>query len=313
MVLGVTIKRALLYTSPLSALISVDPESPQADELRQLLNIVSGRAPDNQGRTSEPLVKEELAIVEFLTAKTNYKQAANSADRTQRGDDQTPVDLLLGLAKTRSGRRAAEEEKRQIRLQQYREVEEQRASAKRTGGMSSPWGYVAPSMPGLDVQQPFGQSNQRGRMPRPLQPPPAKRPNGQQDSPWGNDIFANLANDVMQPQFNQSPRRSDPSPHRGSFGQQSANSFSLSPFASMSNMPLPSPSSNIPNDLFNSNPNPNMSTNDVSQQFGQNILDGFDFSDLGLNFGTTAPSQGLDAASFNPFALAQNASTAADG
>ncbi|EIW71357.1 hypothetical protein TREMEDRAFT_20778, partial [Tremella mesenterica DSM 1558] len=161
MVLGVTIK--------------LDPDSPQADELRQLLNVVSGRAPDVQGRISEPLVKEELAIVEFLTAKGPSKPTIPR--KPQEGEEQTPVDLLLNLAKTRSGRRAAEEEKRQLRLQQYREVQEQRQRFNSNGqnSMSSPWGYVAPSMPGLDVHQPFGNSK---RIPRPLQPPPPRRSDG---------------------------------------------------------------------------------------------------------------------------------------
>ncbi|WVF68076.1 hypothetical protein IAT40_002839 [Kwoniella sp. CBS 6097] len=171
MVLGVTIK--------------LDPDSPQADELRQLLNVVSGRAPDAQGRTSEPLVKEELAIVEFLTAKSQSTKprapapSSGSGTTTNPPDDQTPVDLLLGLAKTRSGKRAAEEEKRQLRLQAYREIEEQRQAARRNSGAqnisSSPWGYIAPQMPGLDVQQPFGNGK---RVPRPLQPPPTRREDG---------------------------------------------------------------------------------------------------------------------------------------
>jgi hypothetical protein len=67
-----------------------------------------------------------------------------------------------------------------LRLQQYREMEEQRAAANRRNGgqsdMSSPWGYVAPSMPGLDVQQPVGGQGKKG--PRPLQPPRTKRQGG---------------------------------------------------------------------------------------------------------------------------------------
>jgi len=317
--------------------MTVDPDSPQADELRQLLNVVSGRAPDSQGRTSEPLVKEELAIVEFLTAKTNYKQSSSSSsERPQRGDDQTPVDLLLGLAKTRSGRRAAEEEKRQIRLQQYREAEEQRSDAKRpVGDMSSPWGYVAPSMPGLDVQQPFGAS-QKSRMPRPLQPPPPKKGGMDQSQDWAHDIFGNMSNEVIQAQFNPSPRRSEPSPQQQQQEQQrqmqqihqhmqqqqqqqqqqhqqqqhqqhqqQQPNFSLSPFASMSNVSLTSPG-NMSGDLFNGN-------NDGGSQFGQAFgMEGFDFSDLGLNFSgppVAGSRASLDVTGFNPFALAQ----AADG
>lgn len=211
MVLGVTIKReiscAQLTKHEKQLTPPVDPESAQADKLRHLLNVVSGRAPDTQGRTSEPLVKEELAIVEFLTAKTNAPAAAASGAAAgsssgsgkvrpsgqKGGKEETPVDLLLGLAKTRSGKRAAEEEQRQLRLQTFREQEEQRNAATRggsTGALSrqqqqqsqSPWGYQPPSMPGLDVQQPFGSDGSR-RQPRPLQPPPSRRPNSSQQGP----------------------------------------------------------------------------------------------------------------------------------
>lgn len=192
--------------SNLGADSPVDPESAQADKLRHLLNVVSGRAPDSQGRTSEPLVKEELAIVEFLTAKTNSAAASSSgtagssgsskarATGAKGGKEETPVDLLLGLAKTRSGRRAAEEEQRQLRLQAFREQEEQRNAAR--GGSSSsgrqqqqqqsqsPWGYQPPSMPGLDVQQPFGSDGSR-RQPRPLQPPPSRN-RIQLEQPFGS-------------------------------------------------------------------------------------------------------------------------------
>ena len=285
----------------------VDPDSPQADELRQLLNIVSGRAPDSQGRTSEPLVKEELAIVEFLTAKTNYSKAA-SDDKPSKGDDQTPVDLLLGLAKTRSGKRAAEEEKRQIRLQQLREAEEQ-SIQKRNGGMSSPWGYVAPSMPGLDVHQPFGQS-QRGRAPKPLQPPPSKKP---QDT-WSSDIFNSLNNEIAP--F-ASPQRNDRSPLRNSYTSsqppqnpfqpqppsQSFNAppnqpFNVNPFASLPNL---SPNQDMSGDIFGQNP-----------QFGQAQLNNFDFADLGLNIENviqSANTNNIDWQNFNPFALQQTAQT----
>ena len=283
----------------------MDPDSPQADELRQLLNVVSGRAPDAQGRTSEPLVKEELAIVEFLTAKTNATSKPStsaqnhSTDRPSRTEDQTPVDLLLGLAKTRSGRRAAEEEKRQSRLQQDREVEEQGAAARRNNGMGSPWGYVAPQIPGLDVQQPFELSGQR-RSPRPLQPPPRKSDGT--TATWSPDIFNSLKQ-MRAPQFlSRSPSQPTlPSPHRDSLASYPAPP-QMSPFAGTSTLPLPSPSQTMDNSgpgemLFN--------TQDGTHQFGQANVDSFDFSDLGL--GTRLQSTPTEGGSFNPFALAQTA------
>jgi hypothetical protein len=237
----------------------VDPESPQADELRHLLNVVSGRAPDKQGRVSEPLVKEELAIVEFLTAKataSNKSKSGSSRPSDQQGD-QTPVDLLLNLAKTRSGRRAAEEEKRQLRLQQYREVEEQRRATSKQGqgqrdGMASPWGYQAPQMPGLDVQQPFASNGMR-KVPRPLAAPSTKRDgsssntnnnnnnvniNGDNNDPWNLGFNLNGAG-LSQPQFSMSR------PSSSNAGNISANPNAFPQLqGDLSQLSFPSASSN---------------------------------------------------------------------
>ncbi|KAL7425182.1 hypothetical protein Q5752_000870 [Cryptotrichosporon argae] len=189
LVLGVTIK--------------LDPDSPQADELRHLLNVVSGRIPDAKGETSEPIVKEELGIVDYLTAKSAPRPALS----LKTGSDEQTADVLLELAQTNSGRRAAEEERRQMRLQQRREADEVRLAARarqingggaapgqqHTGaGAGGPWGYVAPSLvPGFDVHQPFGQQRHLAPMrrephelrgPKPLQPPPKQ---GEWDEAFG--------------------------------------------------------------------------------------------------------------------------------
>lgn len=242
------------------------------------MNVVSGRAPDTRGRTSEPLVKEELAIVDFLTAKsTSSKRSHLTASRPEQGlDDQTPVDLLLGLAKTRSGKRAAEEEQRQIRLQQHREVEEQRVAAR--SGMASPWGYVAPQMPGLDVQQPFGIDGPR-KVPRPLQPPPPRRINT--TSGWSPDLLDSIMQPPSYPSQSQSP------PH-----QNLAQPMQLSPYQSMVPMPIASPGQQM------LTKHPQL---DGMQQFGNASLDAFDFGDLGLG----VPQTNVENAQFNPFALAQ--------
>ncbi|CAD6577076.1 MAG: hypothetical protein TREMPRED_001854 [Tremellales sp. Tagirdzhanova-0007] len=271
MVLGVTIK--------------LDPDSPQADELRVLLNIVSGRAPDSQGRVSEPLIKEELAIVEFLTAKSSKSKTSQfpTARREQAQDDQTPVGLLLGLAKTRSGKRAAEEEQRQLRLQQSREVEEQRtASSARVGGMISPWGYIAPQMPGLSVQQPFGIDGPR-RAPRPLQPPPMKRTD---PSDWSPGLLDSIMGSPSLHSQRQPPAISPDGEQYPSSIQQ------ISPYQSMTNMSLASPGQqmlSLPQQY------------DDNQLFGTAGFGGFEFGDLSL------PSlhAGVDPSQFNPFALAQ--------
>ncbi|ORY34710.1 hypothetical protein BCR39DRAFT_585668 [Naematelia encephala] len=265
MVLGVTIK--------------LDPGSPQADELRHLLNIVSGRAPDAQGRTSEPLVKEELAIVEFLTAKgTSGRSSQPISAKGDERDDQTPVDLLLGLAKTRSGRRAAEEEKRQLRLQQFREAEEQRAgrASGNGNGMSSPWGYVAPQMPGLDVQQPFGMTSQQRRAPRPLRPPPSKRSDENQwPSTQSEDMYQHL------PELSPTRQMIQPPQQLPSFPVQMQDTSPLD------------------QDFFGASGGTDI--NGVSQ-FGNAPIDSFDFADLGLG----VPQADLaENNNFNPFAIAQ--------
>lgn len=299
----------------------VDPESSQADKLRRLLNVVSGRAPDANGRVSEPLVKEELAIVEFLTAKTNIAPNSNSLPK------ETPVDLLLGLAKTRSGRRAAEEERRQLRQQAAREVQEQSAQAK--GGMSSsPWGYKPPSMPGLDVQQPFSMSGQRREGPRPLQPPPTKRGNPQTSwSPDYNNSTGMAMPQQQQPssQQQQQQQRFDPSPENlfpsptqhpnfnldSLTASTSSNNYQLSPYQNM--LPLPSPQNGSltlsGSDPFAAGSLEHFFADNISggggnqsggPQFGNAMLDQFDFTNLGLDL-ENGPVDG----GFNPFALPQ--------
>ncbi|UOH82815.1 hypothetical protein LQV05_005526 [Cryptococcus neoformans] len=284
MVLGVTIK--------------LDPDSPQADELRQLLNVVSGRLPDSQNRISEPLVKEELAIVEFLTAKNLGKSSRLPPNRNAEasvgaGDDQTPVDLLLNLAKTRSGKRAAEEEKRQLRLQAAREKEEQRQAAKRNAGAgnisSSPWGYVAPPMPGLDVQQPF--DNDGKRVPRPLQPPPTRRADGSipdstgwspemalalSQTPLKHQSSINAAQAQAQALANDLQRFDSPNQNRALLSpSQGTGNLSLSPYGGFNSLPSLGDTSGLGGfdgnaGFFQSQPPPPLSLSDRPSSNGIN-------------------------------------------
>lgn len=310
----------------------MDPDSPQADELRHLLNVVSGRARDEQGSMSEPIVKEELAIVEFLTAKSTTKPNATAANgagangqpRNPDGSDEnTPVDLLLGLAKTNSGRRAAEEEKRQLRLQQRREQEEQRMSQRRSisaaasaansnnnnnnsigngnnsGALSSsPWGYVAPQMPGLDVHQPFGGQQGSRRMPRPLQPPGAGKQDGEPNDgslgSWGSQSdnpFAFTDNKHSSPGFT-TPGGLIPSPHNTFANAANANQMNLSPYQDMT-LPLPNAEDQLAS-LAQQNADALFS----APEFGAADVGSFDFSNLGV-------SQQDMAMAFNPFAIQQ--------
>lgn len=330
--------------------------------MRRLLNVVSGRAPDSNGRVSEPLVKEELAIVEFLTAKTNAAPSSSSSVIRE-----TPVDLLLGLAKTRSGRRAAEEERRQLRQQAAREVQEQSASAaalasgsggQQRGGMSSsPWGYKPPSMPGLDVVQPFDMSGHRRDGPRPLQPPPTKRGpppsgnvNGNGNVPqtnWSPDFNMNHNNnnnngDMIRPSsshsyhqqqspenmFNNSPNQQQQiqSQHpnfnldslTNNNNNGSSNGYQLSPYQ-QSLIPINSPQSQQHMttgsgdpfagslEQFFNNTSGNMGpggSGGGSNQFGNAVLDQFDFTNLGLDLENGPVGLGGNGG-FNPFALPQ--------
>ena len=193
------------------------------------------------------------------------------------------MDLLLGLAKTRSGKRAAEEEQRQLRLQQHRELEEQKIAARTGSGTSSPWGYVAPPMPGLDVQQPFGNRGPR-RVPRPLQPPPPKRPSAAQE--WSTDLMDSIMR--QPPTF--SPASESPVP--GSRDSYPSSIQQISPYQSMTGISLLSPGQ----ELFSQPPQM-----DGMQQFGSASLNGFDFGDLGFGL----PQASVENAPFNPFALAQ--------
>ncbi|KAK6908865.1 hypothetical protein I203_102870 [Kwoniella mangroviensis CBS 8507] len=324
MVLGVTIK--------------LDPDSPQADELRQLLNVVSGRSPDAQGKISEPLVKEELAIVEFLTAKSQSINkprisltssgagtGPTSSGTGNKEEDQTPVDLLLGLAKTRSGRRAAEEEKRQLRLQAYREIEEQRQAARRNSGaqnISSPWGYIAPSMPGLDVQQPF--RNDEKRVPRPLQPPTRRSDGSVPDSTnWSPELAFSLttqsntsnSSSIGQVKGNRPSSagqigyhlNNSPTNSMGSQShqqQQQQQNGLISPFGHLSSSSSTGANANgmngiaintnneqqfsFPEQSSQSQHQQSFNDNNGNNQFGNALLDSFDFSDLGLGGNTTS-------------------------
>lgn len=317
--------------------------------------MVSGRARDEHGRLSEPIVKEELAIVEFLTAKNASKPSSTSSSANHNGqvrpdgtDENTPVDLLLGLAKTNTGRRAAEEEKRQLRLQQRRELEEQRMAQRRSmsagsiattsnGNVmsSSPWGYVAPQMPGLDVHQPFGapnnvnQLNDR-RLPRPLQPPGgvsgvpgggkhnnnANNNNGSGgvdsgDSAVGwspeNPFGFTENKNVTQPNFGAGAGGLMPSPHSAfaaSVGAAAAGAAAagqltnISPYQDIT-LSLPTPEDQL--GMGGQGGQQGQGGDGLftgEGEFGGANVGAFDFSNLGV------PQGGMDMA-FNPFAIQQ--------
>lgn len=289
-----------------------------------------------------------MAIVEFLTAKSTASGKSKSSRPSDQPGDQTPVDLLLNLAKTRSGRRAAEEEKRQFRLQQYREVEEQRRAASGSSkgnkdGMTSPWGYQAPQMPGLDVQQPFAANGMR-KVPRPLAAPSKRGDSSskEMDDAWNMAFNMDPASGGMvQPDFSAASLGSSSSrPNSAPFGNghlqpqqhqqhqhQQQQQQQLSPHQAMHN-PLQFPSSSTsnnfgqmtmpnmqhqtslsPDDIFNL-ANVNQDSNqqnggqmDSMQQLFGNAM--MDQFDFSdLGLGSGVQNNSVEA-SFNPFALAQ--------
>lgn len=257
------------------------------------------------------------------------------------------MDLLLNLAKTRSGKRAAEEEKRQLRLQAAREKEEQRQAAKRNAGAgnisSSPWGYVAPPMPGLDVQQPF--DNNGKRVPRPLQPPPTRRADGSfpDSTGWSPEMALALSQSSLKPQSSVSAaqalanglqRFDSPNQSRAllSPGQGTGN-LSLSPYGGFNGLPSLGDTSGLSGfddgtGFFQSQPPPPVSLSDNPSSNGigstpstggpgsqdQNgMLDGSGVQQFGnANFDSFDFNDlGLDVRApgqgggFNPFALPQ--------
>lgn len=268
---------------------------------------------------SEPIVKEELAIVEFLTAKNPSKAQTiaanggqNGAARTETSDENTPVDLLLGLAKTNSGRRAAEEEKRQLRLQQEREQEEQRQARRRvmqqangSAGVPNPWNYVPPQMPGLDVHQPFGARPraQLGALPRSLQPPPNKRDDENLNTSWSPENPFGFT-ERGSPGFGANA----PNMMQGFQGQ-----VNLSPYQEMGILPGSglSPSEQLALQGAGTAANTNTSTSaNTGESNGHNLH----FSGTGQEFGSAVdkfdfstfagPQSGMEMA-FNPFAIQQ--------
>jgi hypothetical protein len=183
-------------------------------------------------------------------------------------------------------------------------------------------------MPGLDVQQPFG-NPLAFRAPRPLQPPPSRRSdnnnnnngvnnnnnnnNGHNNNPsqWQPDTMFDSMNALQQPNFNtQSPDTvftASPNTRRESILQN------LSPYQAMAALPMQQQqqqqqqqNNGMPNltaDMFAGLPgvDSNMMVQGMQQQqqFGNAVMDGFDFN-IGL-----AAAQPIDGTQFNPFALPQ--------
>ncbi|KAJ9104494.1 hypothetical protein QFC21_001990 [Naganishia friedmannii] len=199
-VLGVTIKHPVLNSGPKS----VDAASPRAEELRRLLDVVAGIAPDEQGRISEPIVKDELAIVEFLTQRANNTSAQEQA--LNNSAPMPPYSHVLSARGSSAAQRFGQQQHQQQQQsqpvpQKVQDTDHQLVPSDpamqlpHQGGQDtvqppahhsevqqqipedSAWSFIAPDLNTIDVHQPFV-DNERGldhRMPGPLRGPARSR------------------------------------------------------------------------------------------------------------------------------------------
>lgn len=159
----------------LGVFIKMDPNSTRADELRKLLDVVAGQALDEQGRISEPIVKDEMAIVDFLTAKANSNSSLRNSAPIPPYSHILPE--LRGPGKEKSVARdaSAGRARAESTSQQNIQLEQDQMSRASWQSPDSAWSFVAPGMAQIDVHQPFGGSNPVQRLPRPLRPPRSTR------------------------------------------------------------------------------------------------------------------------------------------
>lgn len=169
--------------------------------MRRLLDIVAGLAPDDQGRVSEPIVKDELAIVEFLTQRANNTSAQEQALNNSAAIP--PYSHVLSTRANGQAQRFGQQQKqpgnpnmrnpngqsissniimespRQER-KEGQDPPDQYTDAPQQAPEDSAWSFVAPDLNTIDVHQPFMDS-ERGllehRMPGPLRGPARSRQN----------------------------------------------------------------------------------------------------------------------------------------
>lgn len=160
----------------------MEPKSQRAEELRRLLDVVAGLAPDELGRVSEPIVKDELAIVEFLTQRANDPDARNEA--LNNSAPIPPYDHLIP-----SDRQSiASDTSRERRPSDVMQI-----SPRPMASDDPAWSFVAPGMAGIDVHAPFAmggshQGSSSHLTPGPLRPPTGKnRPANINTAPWNDD------------------------------------------------------------------------------------------------------------------------------
>ena len=164
----------------LGVAIKMEPLSPRAEELRRLLDVVAGLAPDELGRVSEPIVRDELAIVEFLTQRASQPMDGGGVS----GPASVSSYSVLGGGDQRTSMADPTDESAET-MAQYQQQQQQQ-QPPRPGMDDSAWSFVAPGMAGLDVQQPFSPvprapsevsmaaMSAASGLPGPLRPPPPR-------------------------------------------------------------------------------------------------------------------------------------------
>lgn len=180
----------------------VDAASPRAEELRRLLDVVAGLAPDDQGRISEPIVKDELAIVEFLTQRANNTSAQEQALNNSAAIP--PYSHVLSARANTAAQRFGQQHKLSSTTDIQKHNHHQSASSlpplrspqqdrkaatdaldqfsdvPQAAPEDSAWSFVAPDLNTIDVHQPFidsGRGLTEHRMPGPLRGPARSRQN----------------------------------------------------------------------------------------------------------------------------------------
>lgn len=124
----------------LGVAIKMEPDSPRAEDLRRLLDVVAGLKPDKHGRISDPIVKDELAIVEFLTQRSEGVDEATgkvSRRKSASSQNQTPAVITRSLS---------------IEAASPPNFIESRSNKNSD---DPAWSFVAPGMASLDVHPPF--------------------------------------------------------------------------------------------------------------------------------------------------------------
>lgn len=261
----------------------MEPNSPRAEELRRLLDVVAGLAPDELGRISEPIVKDELAIVEFLTQRANDPN--NSEGALNNSAPIPPYHILSGEQRPALlERRDASASRQSNEVATFRQ---QHASD------DSAWSFVAPGMATLDVHAPFspgGVANKAGSdistssVPGPLRPPPPRGYTGQSSS----SIFGEREGSMSH--HNYLPQTQHASPTRSQVQQ--------SPYQS-SNLALQGLSQTIHDQSYSHDQQGITGDYNVDTNAMPN-LDSW-WNDIGGNLAMNQNTPG----NFNPFALAQ--------